>query len=277
MFRAVAAFIGLALLVTAVPSAKAEGNDAAGSTTHLHTSGGVLSLTGDEKDVVSKRISFELMHAPIERLTLRPFVRFNSTTVDLTRPDDQPFDARLVLPWQTSYGIGANVRLYRWKFLDLSTYGEMDIPTSTNTARISGLKLHNEGKEAVELDIDPSIVRDHVTVEYDWKRFDLGLSLRANTGIWHPFLDVGYAHMPGRLSVRFDGEAAALLGQFGADPRPSYGAGMSSVFYSAGIDIDLLGDDLTLRTRATVAPTKHGWLATGEFGLIAPVDILGGK
>jgi hypothetical protein len=265
----------MAVLVTAAP-ARAD-DDAKTSTMRLHTNGGVMLITGDEKNVLSKRFSFELNYAPTQRLTLRPFVRFNSTTVDLTRPDDQPFDARLVLPWQTSYGVGADVMVWRWRWLDVSVYGEMDLPLSSNTARVSNLKLHDKDAEAVDVAVDPAIVRDHVTVDHDWKRFDLGLSLRANLGIWHPFLNAGYVHMPGKLSVRFDEDAATLLDQFGADPRPSYSAGMSSVFYSAGIDADLFDKDLVLRFKTTVAPTKHGWLGTGELGFIVPIDILGGR
>lgn len=235
----------------------------------LHLDTGVLAMKNSSQGVTRTDLGFGLRLNYRNILFVTPFVATNSSKVELTNPDKQPFDATLVLPWQFSIGARFDARLFRWHWLELRGYGSLELPTSTNAARVTDIRLTDQ---AAGINVDAATVRDHVAIRYDWRRFDAGITARTNFGLWHPFLDLGYVHFPGTLTVDFDGYAGSLLKQANVDPAPSYDAGFSSFFYSAGLDVDLGRSGFQLRVRGTAAPINHGWIFTGRAGLFVPLD-----
>lgn len=250
---------------TSVPVTEAPRRDLSAS---LHVSTGLLATEDDEQQITRTHLSFALQLNYRDRLFITPFIRTNSTTVSLTRPDGQPFNATLVLPWQVSFGGNVTWRFLKLDWFDLAAFVEFDFPASSNTARTTGIELLDD---VSDIAIDAATVRERVSIRHDWRRFDFGLTARATLGIWHPFLDIAYVHMPGTLTVSFDESARELLTQAGVSPAPSYDAGFSSFFYSLGSDFDLGDSGFVVRIRGTAAPISGGWVFTGEAGLIMPI------
>jgi hypothetical protein len=232
----------------------------------------IVSDTGKEKVFRPHLLAApEIVYDGFLRIT--PFLRLGSVLLEVEGPASAPFEADLQIPWQLSVGSNLRCRVLQLAMFDFAIYGEFEFPLSQATARINTFRLEDE-KSGLLLNAED--VRHHVDVKYDWRRVMAGLSVQAHFGRWHPFLDFGYLHSPGRLEVIVDDQIGELLRAADAEPQIFYDAVQSTPYAVLGTELTLSGR-YDIHARITVAPVDDGWLFFGEIGLRVPLGSHGGK
>jgi hypothetical protein len=264
----VSAIAALLLLVSS--TARAEPSAAGdGSPVRLATGFGVMSSRESDTSVTRYRFTMGPEIACGDRLTLAPFLRMNSTTIDLREKNDMPFDLSLTLPWQPTIGARADVRLFdAWKFR-LTLRGEFEAPLGENRANINSFSAKGE---LAKVPIDVDTIRNHVEVQHEWRSVSGSLVLSLDLGRFRPYVDVGYMVIDSSIVATFDKDASRLLADAKVRPNRFYNDGTSSLFYVAGTSIDL-GKGFGLRLGGTIIPAGDKFFYAGEGAFLIPLDI----
>jgi hypothetical protein len=266
--------VALALLATSA-AAQAHAQDAPDqssslSDVQLNVGSGLLFSNRDDTAIQRYNVYFMPRLSFHDRVYIAPLINLSTIDLALRQPRDLPLDVDMTLPWQMSLGFDLRYRhpLLRW--LDLTVFYRFEFPTSNNEAKIDGFKIHpQEGAPDVNVTLDQ--VRKHISVVHTWRHFDLGATLTAHVGWWHPFIDIGYTSTVGRLAVDFEQEATDLLGSAGINPDRFYDTSLQSMYYAAGSEFDI-GGDFRLRFQGTVVFLSDSWVVNTDTALVIPLD-----
>lgn len=233
---------------------------------------GFGSIAMRDKEVYLLRNRFHLggEFSHETRLTISPFVRLYSTTIDLHEKDDLPLDLSLNLPWQPVAGGSIEYLLWRLPRFMLSIRGTFETPLAENEATLDEYIPHGTLKDA-PIDIDT--LRQHVTVRHMWRGASASLIATGVFGPFRPKVEVGYLLLDSSLAVDFDETASTLLKTAQVNPDRFYDDGVSTPYYAAGLDIELaLG--FAIRFAGTVIPTGEKLFIAAEFGVVVPIDVI---
>jgi hypothetical protein len=249
----------------AEPSAPEDGHPV-----RLATGFGVMTSRDSDTSVTRYRFTMGPEFSYGDRLTLAPFLRMNSTTIELREKNDMPFDLSLTLPWQPTVGARADVRLFdAWKFR-FTLRGEFETPISENRANINSFTAKGE---LAKVAIDADTIRNHVEVAHDWRAVSGSLVLSLDLGRVRPYVDVGYMVIDSSIVATFDQKAAGLLADAKVRPNRFYNDGTSSLFYIAGAQVDL-GRGFGFRLGGTFIPAGDDkFFYAGEGAFVIPLDI----
>jgi hypothetical protein len=232
---------------------------------------GMLFSNKDDTAITRYNVYFVPRLSFHDRLFVAPRMNLSTIDLELRQPKDLPLDVDLTLPWQMSMGFDLRYRQPLLTWLDLKLFYLFEFPASNNEAKITGFTLHPiEGAPDVRVTLDQ--VQDHISVTHTWRHMEIGATLMAHVGWWHPFLDIGYTSTVGRLSVDFDQEAADLLGSANIHPDRFYDTVLQSVYYAAGSEFDI-GGDFRIRLKTTAVVLKDSWVVNADTAILIPIDL----
>lgn len=258
------------LLLLSTSTARAEPSAVEdGHPVRLATGFGVMSSRESDTSITRYRFTMGPEFSCGDRLTLAPFVRLSSTSIDLRQKNEMPFDLALTLPWQPTVGARADVRLFdAWKFR-LTLRGEFEAPLGENQAHINSFSPKGE---LTKVPIDVDTIRNHVQVAHEWRSVSGSLVLSLDLGRFRPYVDVGYLVIDSSIVATFDKEASGLLADAKVRPNRFYNDGTHSIFYVAGTTVDL-GKGFGLRLGGTLIPAGDKLFYAGEGAFLIPLDI----
>jgi hypothetical protein len=231
---------------------------------------GGLSLQADKYRMTNFDFAFTPEYEWREMLVLTGILRLTDSKIGMLQPGGMPFDAQLSLPWQFSIGMGARFRVFRHEYVDLSLYGEFELPLGQNEASIDSVAL--KGETAMLFPNAGETVRKHVTITHLWRRLAVGGTVRGHFWRFRPYIDLGFISNESRIMVSFDQEAMDLLDQAKISPERFYDNGQSTFFYAVGTDFEIW-NGIRLGISTTALPINGGFFFTGHVGLVVPIDL----
>lgn len=264
---------GIALVAALVFAKEARADDTSASSVRLETGFGTWVSHGSDSNLRQTRFTLAPEFDYANKLRLAPFVRMTDTEIDLLQKNDMSFDASLSLPWQPSLGARVSYDVFQAWRLHFILVGEFDIPLGENRARIESFTPR--GKIA-DQQIDLEALRNHVTIDHRWRTLQGALRVKGDIGWAHPYVDLGYMSIDGRLAVNFDQTSSTMLKGANLSPDRHYDAGGNSFYYMVGTEIDL-GKGFQLRLNGTMIPTGSRTFYAGEAFLVIPLNLHFGK
>lgn len=239
------------------------------SSANLEVGYGMTHFREDDNRIRQSRLTLAPEFLLGSRLRLAPIMRMTTTSIDLLQKNSMSFDASLSFPWQPSLGSRLSYNAVDYGRLHLDIIGEFEVSLGQNRAWLSSFTPRGD---IAKLDINVDTLRNHVTVDHDWRTMQLTARLRGDFGRFHPYVDLGYLSMNGRLAVNFDGTATGMLRDAKLSPNRFYDNGSSSLYYMVGMKIDL-GKGIAFRAAGTLLPASDYTIYVGEATLIFPLDI----
>jgi hypothetical protein len=263
-----------AVAMTAASAARAEGPTAGAAPppiAKLDVGFGITELRQDDTHVRQSRLTIAPEFSLGHDVSITPLVRLTTTSIDLLQKDSMPFDASLSFPWQPSLGARLSYGIVHYKWFRLELNGEFEVPLGQNRAWLSSFTPRGA---ISQLDVNVDTLRNHVTVDHDWRTFMATTRVQGDFGRFHPYVDMGFLMMSGRLAVNFDSTAISLLQTANFSPDRFYDSGSSSPYYMLGLKVDL-GKGFALRASGMVLPwTDDKMFYSAEGAVVIPLDFI---
>ena len=247
----------------------ARADDTSVPSAHLETGFGTWVASGTDNSIHQTRFTLAPVFDFKNRLRLAPFVRLTTTDVELLQKNNMMFDASLALPWQPSLGGRFSYDVIKAWRLHFILVGEFEFPLGENRGRIDSFTPKGQ---IADQHIDLETLRNHVTIDHRWNSFQGALRVKGDFGWWHPYVDVGYMSISGRLAVNFDSTAISLLKNANISPDRQYDASGKSLFYMIGSEFDL-GKGFSIRLNGTVLPSANSAFYAGEVYFVFPLNL----